>query len=141
MMVMMYGNVYVAQIAMAANMTQTVKAFQEAEAYDGPSIIIAYSPCIAHGFNLGKSADVTKDAVDSGFWPLYRFNPDSVAEGKHPLQLDSRAPKVDIADFMYKQNRFRILRQADPDRAEALLDLARDDVSSRWRVYEELAKV
>jgi pyruvate-ferredoxin/flavodoxin oxidoreductase len=141
LMTMMYGNVYVAQIAMAANMTQTVKAFQEAEAYDGPSIIIAYSPCIAHGFNLGKSADVTKDAVDSGFWPLYRYNPDSVAEGKHPLQLDSRAPKVDIADFMYKQNRFRILRQADPERAEALLDQARDDVSSRWRVYEELAKV
>ncbi len=141
LMAMMYGNVYVAQVAMAANMTQTLKAFQEAEAYNGPSIIIAYSPCIAHGFDLTKSADVVKNAVDSGFWPLYRYNPLNVAEGKHPLNLDSRAPKVDVADFMYKQNRFRMLRQADPKRAEMLLEQVREEINNRWRVYEELAKV
>ncbi len=141
LMAMMYGNVYVAQVAMAANMTQTLKAFQEAEAYDGPSIIIAYSPCIAHGFDLTKSADVVKNAVESGFWPLYRYNPLNAAEGKHPLNLDSRAPKVDVADFMYKQNRFRMLRQADPKRAESLLEQVRQEVANRWQVYEELAKV
>jgi len=142
LMAMMYGNVYVAQVAMGANMTQTVKAFAEAEAYDGPSIIIAYSPCIAHGFDLGKkSADVTKNAVDSGFWPLYRYNPENATEGKHPLHLDSRAPKTDVAEFMYAQNRFRILRQANPERANTLLEQAREDVNDRWRVYEELANV
>ena len=88
-----------------------------------------------------KSADITKDAVDSGFWPLYRYNPENAEAGKHPLHLDSRAPKTDVADFMYAQNRFRILRQANPDRANALLDQIREDVSDRWRVYEELAKV
>jgi pyruvate-ferredoxin/flavodoxin oxidoreductase len=141
LMAMMYGNVYVAQVAMAANMTQTIKAFAEAEAYGGPSIIIAYSPCIAHGFNLVKSADITKDAVNSGFWPLYRFNPENAEAGKHALHLDSRAPKADVADFMYAQNRFRILRQANPERANVLLEQIREDVSDRWRVYEELAKV
>ena len=141
LMAMMYGNVYVAQLAMAANMTQTLKAFQEAAAYDGPSIIIAYSHCIAHGHDLSKAQDVQKDAVNSGFWPLFRYNPMEAEEGKHPLHLDSRAPSTDVADFMYKQNRFKILRQADPTRAESLLNQMRDDVANRWRVYEELAKV
>ncbi len=139
MMVMMYGTVYVAQIAMAANMTQTVKAFQEAEAYNGPSLIIAYSHCIAHGFDLSKGADVQKDAVTSGFWPLYRFNPEE-EPGKSPLHLDSKTPDTDVADFMYKQNRFRVLRQSDPRRAEALLEAMREDVKGRWQLYETLAK-
>jgi pyruvate-ferredoxin/flavodoxin oxidoreductase len=140
LMAMMYGTVYVAQIAMAANMTQTVKAFQEAEAYQGPSLIIAYGHCIAHGFELSKAADVQKDAVNSGFWPLYRFNPEA-EPGKSRLVLDSKAPAVDVADFMYKQNRFRVLRQADPRRAEELLEGIRQDVESRWQVYEALARV
>ncbi len=141
MMAMMYGNVYVAQIAMAANMTQTVKAFQEAEAYNGPSLIIAYSPCIAHGFDLRDSAGVQKDAVNSGFWPLYRYNPAKSQDGEHPLHLDSRAPRIDVADFMYKQNRFKILRQANPTRANMLLEEMREEIAHQWKVYEELAKV
>jgi pyruvate-ferredoxin/flavodoxin oxidoreductase len=140
LMTMMYGTVYVAQIAMGANMTQTVKAFQEAAAYDGPSLIIAYSHCIAHGHDLAKGAEVQKDAVDSGFWPLYRFNPANEAEGKSLLNLDSRAPKEDISEFMYKQNRFKVLRQADPTRANTLLEQARKEISDRWQMYEELAK-
>jgi len=142
LMAMMYGNVYVAQISMAANMTQTVKAFQEAEAYNGPSLIIAYSHCIAHGFDLGKQgAEIQKDAVNSGFWPLYRYNPAVVEEGKHPLHLDSRAPRQDVAEFMYKQNRFKILRQANPTRANMLLEQMRDEIADRWKIYEELSKI
>lgn len=140
LMMMMYGNVYVAQVAMGANMTQTVKAFQEAEAYDGPSIIIAYSHCIAHGINMTTANELHKDAVHGGFWPLYRFDPADMAEGKPALHLDSKAPDQDIADFMYKQNRFRALRQADPPRAGELLELMREDVANRWKVYEELAR-
>ncbi len=140
MMMMMYGNVYVAQVAMGANMTQTVKAFQEAEAYNGPSIIIAYSHCIAHGINMTTANDLHKDAVHGGFWPLYRFNPADAVNGKSALHLDSKAPDQDIADFMYKQNRFRVLRQADPQRANELLEYMREDVANRWKVYEELAR-
>lgn len=140
MMMMMYGNVYVAQVAMGANMTQTVKAFQEAEAYNGPSIIIAYSHCIAHGINMTTANDLHKDAVHGGFWPLYRFNPTDAVNGKSALHLDSKAPDQDIADFMYKQNRFRVLRQADPQRANELLEYMREDVANRWKVYEELAR-
>jgi len=141
LMTMMYGNVYVAQIAMGANMTQTIKAFHEAEAYDGPSLIIAYSHCIAHGIDMSQGYEIQKDAVESGFWPLYRFNPVSATEGKAPLSLDSRAPKTDVADFMYKQNRFKILRQANPKRANELLELIREDVNHRWEVYQEFAKM
>jgi pyruvate-ferredoxin/flavodoxin oxidoreductase len=140
MIAMTYGNIYVAQVAMGANMNQAIKAFAEAEAYDGPSLIIAYSQCIAHGYDLLYGNQVQKDAVDSGFWPLYRFNPDNTREGKQPLMLDSKAPSVDIETFMYKQNRFRILRNADPERAEKLLDLARDDVQTRWKMYEQWAQ-
>ncbi len=139
LMMMMYGHVYVAQVAMGANMTQTVRAFQEAEAYQGPSLIIAYSHCIAHGINMATANDLHKDAVHSGFWPLYRYNP-LAEDGKPALHLDSKSPDEDIADFMYKQNRFRVLRQADPQRANALLEEAREEIAKRWRVYEELAR-
>jgi pyruvate-ferredoxin/flavodoxin oxidoreductase len=139
LMAMMYGNVYVAQVAMLANMTQTVKAFQEAEAYNGPSLIIAYSQCIAHGYDLGKQGDeVNNHAVNSGFWPLYRFNPEG-ENGKMPLHLDSKAPSEDVSDFMYMQNRFKVLRQANPKRANILLEQVKDEVAERWRLYEELA--
>jgi len=137
MIAMTYGNIYVAQVALNANMNQAVKAFAEAEAYNGPSLIIAYSQCIAHGYDLVKGPEVQKDAVDSGFWPLYRFNPDNAKVGKQPLQLDSKAPKLDIEEFMYKQNRFRILRNSDPERARQLLELMRQDVATRWKMYEQ----
>ncbi|MBN1562351.1 MAG: pyruvate:ferredoxin (flavodoxin) oxidoreductase, partial [Anaerolineae bacterium] len=140
MIAMTYGNIYVAQIALGANMNQAVKAFVEAEAYDGPSLIIAYSQCIAHGFDLRQGYAVQNDAVDSGFWPLFRFNPDNTRAGKQPLQLDSKAPKLDLETFMYKQNRFRILRNTDPDRAEMLLEQAREDVATRWKMYEQWAQ-
>ncbi|NLF76417.1 MAG: pyruvate:ferredoxin (flavodoxin) oxidoreductase [Chloroflexi bacterium] len=140
MIAMTYGNIYVAQVAMGANMNQAIKAFAEAEAYDGPSLIIAYSQCIAHGYDLLHGNQVQKDAVESGFWPLYRFNPDNMREGKQPLMLDSKAPTLDIETFMYKQNRFRILRNADPERAQRLLDLAREDVQTRWKMYEQWAQ-
>ncbi len=138
---MTYGNIYVAQVAYGANMTQLVKAFQEAESYEGPSLIIAYSHCIAHGIDMGIATDLHDDAVKSGFWPLYRYDPRLGDEGKNPLQLDSKAPSEDIETFMYKQNRFRVLRQTDPDRAGRLLEAIRDDVITRWRYYEQMANL
>ncbi|NIN69838.1 MAG: pyruvate:ferredoxin (flavodoxin) oxidoreductase, partial [Anaerolineae bacterium] len=131
-----YGNIYVAQVAYGANMTQLVRAMREAEAYRGPSMIIAYSHCIAHGIDMGRATDLHEDAVKSGIWPLYRFNPALAGEGKQPLQLDSKAPTEDIETFMYKQNRFRLLRQSDPARANRLLEALREDVKARWRFYE-----
>jgi pyruvate-ferredoxin/flavodoxin oxidoreductase len=138
---MTYGNIYVAQVAFGANMTQLVKAFQEAEAYDGPSLIIAYSHCIAHGIDMTTAADLHKDAVATGFWPLYRYNPMLAEEGRNPLQLDSKAPTENIEEFMYKQNRFRSLRQANPDRANMLLEAIRGDVIARWKFYEQMANL
>jgi pyruvate-ferredoxin/flavodoxin oxidoreductase len=134
-----YGNIYVAQIAYGANMTQTVRAFREAEAYPGPALLVAYAHCIAHGIEMATGTDLHKLAVDSGFWPLYRFDPSLTAQGKNPLQLDSKAPTTGLDDFMYKQNRFRVLRQTQPKRAEQLLGAARQDVASRWKYLEQMA--
>jgi len=134
-----YGNIYVAQIAYGASMPQTVKAIQEAEAYDGPSIVIAYSHCIAHGINMTTGTDTQKQAVDSGFWPLYRHNPLLALEGKTPLQSDSKPPSIDIEKFIYQQNRFKILRKANPARAEMLLTAARQDVANRLEFFNHLA--
>jgi len=138
---MSYGNIYVAQVAYAANMTQCVRAFREAEAYKGPSLIIAYSQCIAHGIDMTTGTDLQKDAVECGFWPLYRYNPDLAETGKNPLQLDSKSPAGNIEEFMYKQNRFRALRQSNPDRANMLLEAIRKDVSTRWKFYEQMANL
>ncbi|NIS83422.1 MAG: pyruvate:ferredoxin (flavodoxin) oxidoreductase [Anaerolineales bacterium] len=138
---MSYGNIYVAQVAYGANMTQLVKAFQEAEAYDGPSLIIAYSHCIAHGIDMTTATDLHEDAEKSGFWPLFRFNPLLAEEGKNPLNLDSKTPTEDIEEFAYKQNRFRSLRAADPDRANMLLEALREDVIARWKFYEQMASL
>jgi len=137
---MTYGNIYVAQVAYGANPAQLVKAFKEAEEYDGPSLIIAYSHCINHGIDMTTATDLHKDAVNSGFWPLFRYNP-YAAPGKNPLSLDSRAPKEDISEFMYKQNRFRFLRASQPDRAEKLLESIREDVITRWKFYEQMANL
>jgi pyruvate-ferredoxin/flavodoxin oxidoreductase len=138
---MTYGNIYVAQVAYGANMTQTVRAFKEAEAYPGPSLIIAYSHCINHGMDMMSGTDLQKDAVESGFWPLFRYDPALAAEGKNPLQLDSKAPTKNIEEFMYKQVRFKVLRQTDPERAEVLLGSLRKDVISRWKFYEQMANL
>lgn len=113
MMAMAYGNVYVANVSLA-NPGQVVKAFIEAEAYDGPSIIIAYSHCIAHGINMTKGVDENKKAVASGYWPLYRYNPALAAEGKNPLQMDSKAPSCSFEEYAYGENRYRVLQKANP---------------------------
>ena len=136
---MTYGNIYVAQIAMGANDTQTVRAFVEAESYDGPSLIIAYSHCIAHGINMRTGFEQQKAAVDSGAWILYRFDPRRVEQGLNPLQLDSKAPKIPLRDYAYNETRFRMLTQSKPQEAERLMELAQQDVLRQWRMYEQLA--
>ena len=124
MIAMSYGNVYVAQVAMGASDAQTVKAFIEAEAYDGPSIIMAYSHCIAHGYDMGIGLQQQKKAVESAYWLLYRYNPDLELKGKSPLQIDSKVPNRHISEFMYNENRFKTLQKTNPERAEDLLNKA-----------------
>ncbi|CEM63103.1 pyruvate:ferredoxin (flavodoxin) oxidoreductase [Treponema phagedenis] len=139
MMAMSYGYVYVARIAMGANMSQTIKAFREAESYDGPAIIIAYSHCISHGINMTKGMSHQKEAVSSGLWPLYRYDPRLVAAGKNPFQLDSKEPDFKLADFMYKEVRFKTLKNANPERAEMLLKAAEEKTRRQWQEYKYLA--
>ncbi|MFQ5595299.1 MAG: pyruvate:ferredoxin (flavodoxin) oxidoreductase [Anaerolineae bacterium] len=139
MMAATYGNVYVAQVAMGASDTQTVRAFLEAEAYDGPSIIIAYSSCIAHGIDMVRSMEQMKLAVDSGYWPLYRYDPRLKTEGKNPLQLDFRGPKIPLKDYAYKEARYRVLTQSNPEAAARLLAEAQAEVLERWRRYQQMA--
>ncbi len=141
MIAMTYGNVYVAKVAMGANPNQTVKAFMEAENYPGSSIVIAYSPCIAHGINMTKMIDEQKKAVQSGHWPLMRFDPRRIAEGKNPLQLDSKAPTISMEEYMYGEIRYRALKLARPERAAKLLKLAQSDVSARFEIYKQLAEM
>jgi pyruvate-ferredoxin/flavodoxin oxidoreductase len=140
MMAVSYGNVYVAQIAMGASDAQTVRAFIEAESYEGPSLIIAYSHCIAHGIDIAKGMEQQKMATDAGYWPLFRYDPRLAEEGKNPFQLDSKAPKIPLRDYAYNENRYRMLVQSDPAAAEALMKDAQQFVNRRWRKYEELAK-
>ena len=135
-----YGNVYVAQIAIGANDLQTVKAFVEADAWDGPSLIIAYSTCIAHGIDMETSMSHQKDAVKSGYWPLYRYQPGSHEHG-HPFHLDSAPPSIPVRQFALKEARFAMLARSDPDRSNRLLDLAQTEIDERWRYYEQLADV
>ena len=136
---MTYGNIYVAKIAVGANPAQTVKAFVEAEAYDGPSIILAYSHCVAHGIDMTSGLGQQVAAVKSGHWPLLRYNPDNVAEGKNPLMLDSKAPDMDISEYCYKENRFLALKKKDPETAEKLMQLNQNDSDVRWKMYSYLA--
>ncbi len=135
-----YGNVYVAQVSMGGNQQQTVRALLEAEAWDGPSIIIAYSTCIAHGIDMETSMTQQALAVSTGYWPLYRFRP-SDDEHAQPLTLDSKAPSGPISDFMAKEARFAMLRRSNPERAEELFSLAQDDVDERWRYYSQMAGI
>jgi pyruvate-ferredoxin/flavodoxin oxidoreductase len=134
-----YGNVYVAQVAMGANDTHTVKAFLEAEAHDGPSLIIAYSQCIAHGIDMAKGMRQQKLAVESGHWPLYRYIPKLAAENKNPFQLDSSDPKIPLKDYIYTEGRYRMLQQSDPEVAKFLLGQAEKAVQRRWQQYKQLA--
>jgi pyruvate-ferredoxin/flavodoxin oxidoreductase len=140
LMAMSYGNVYVAQIAMGADDGQTVKAILEAEAYDGPSLIVAYSHCIAHGINMAKGLDQQKLATNSGYWPLYRYNPMLRDEGKNPFQLDSKAPKISLKEYIYNESRYRMLLQSNPEVAAQLLAGAEEAVKARWQKYERMAK-
>lgn len=135
---MTYGSIYVAQIAIGANDNQAVKAIMEAEAYNGPSLILAYSHCIAHGINMVNGIENQKAAVSCGHWPLFRFNPTALAEGKNPLTLDSAAPKTSYEDFAYMQNRFKMLTKSMPERAKELLKLGEHDVQTKWKMYSSL---
>jgi pyruvate-ferredoxin/flavodoxin oxidoreductase len=141
MIAMTYGNIYVAQVAMGASDRQTLKAFREAESYNGPSLIISYTHCIAHGYNLKYGFDQQQKAVDSGAWVLYRYDPRLKAEGKNPLQLDSKEPKLPIKEYMYNETRFRMLTQSDPERAERLAKLAQEDAIARWNIYKQMAEM
>ncbi len=134
-----YGSVYVAQVAMGGNDTHVVKAFQEAEAHDGPSIIIAYSSCIAHGYDLVHGLEQQKLAVESGYWPLIRYNPALREEGKNPFQLDSRAPSIRLKEYAYREARYTMLARSNPEEAAKLLVEAQDDVEREWRVYSARA--
>ena len=139
MIAMSYGYVYVAQVAMGASDAQTLKAFREADAYEGPSLILAYSPCIAHGYDLKKGLDQQDLIVKSGQWPLFRYNPALADDGKNPLQLDSRDPKIPLKDFAYNEPRYRMLLQTNEERAQKLMHLAQEDVNVRWKLYKQMA--
>lgn len=136
---MRYGNVYVAQVAMGANDTHTVKVFLEAEAHDGPSLIIAYSQCIAHGIDMAKGMQHQKLAVESGHWPLYRYDPRLADANKNPFQLDSHDPKIPLQDYIYTEGRYRMLKQSDPEVAKFLLAQAQKSVDRRWQQYKQMA--
>jgi pyruvate-ferredoxin/flavodoxin oxidoreductase len=138
---MTYGNVYVAKVAIGANANQTVKAFVEAEAYPGPSLIIAYAHCIAHGINMTTGYEEQKKAVACGHWPLYRFDPRLKEQDKNPLQLDSKAPTAEFEEYAYGENRYRTLKKSKPEVAAELMKLATKDASERYALYEQLAKL
>jgi pyruvate-ferredoxin/flavodoxin oxidoreductase len=139
LMAMTYGHVYVARVAMGGNDAHTLRVFREAEAYDGPSLIIAYSHCIAHGFDLRHGMDQQKAAVLSGHWPLLRYNPELAREGRNPLQLDSKAPTLPLKAYAYNETRYTMLAHSHPDTARHLLAEAQSDVLARWRLYEHWA--
>jgi pyruvate-ferredoxin/flavodoxin oxidoreductase len=139
LMAMSYGTIYVASVAMGAKDEHTLKAFLEAEAYDGPSLIIAYSHCIAHGIDMETGMRNQKAAVDTGQWLLYRFNPERTLRGENPLILDSRAPKAPLEQYLNMENRFKMLGKTHPDTAKTLFAEAQRDVTARWRMYDYLA--
>lgn len=133
------GNCYVARVAFGANDTHTLNALREAESFPGPSLVIAYSPCIAHGFDLSKQLDQQKAAVQSGHWPLFRYDPRRKAGGQNPMQLDSKPPSLPLKNYLYNETRYTVLVQNDPAAAEALLHEAEREVADRWKLYERLA--
>jgi pyruvate-ferredoxin/flavodoxin oxidoreductase len=141
LMAMGYGHVYVARVAIGAKDAQTVRAFQEAESYPGPSVIIAYSHCIAHGYDLAHGAEQQKLAVQSGVWPLYRYDPRRVALGQPPLVLDSAPPRISPKLYMQNEARFRMLEQSDPQRYERLIAQAEASAVQHFALYQQLAGI
>lgn len=141
LMAIAYGNVYVAKIALGANPNQAIKAFAEAEAYNGPSLIIAYSNCIAHGIDMRYTIEEQKKAVNCGHWQLYRYNPDLTNENKNPFQLDSKEPSISFEEYAYGQIRYKSLKQVDSERAKQLMELAEKDTKNRFKFYQQLASL
>jgi len=141
LLAMSYGNIYVAKIAMGARDTQTVQAITEAVSYNGPSLIIAYSHCIAHGFNLAHGMEHQKMAVETGYWPLYRYDPRRAEEGAVPLKMDSRKPKLPLSDFTQLEARYRMLQLQDPERAKELSRIAQEHVTKHYTWYDTLASL
>ena len=137
-MAISYENVYVAKVSLGANERATIKAFMEAEAYDGPSIIIAYSHCIAHGYDLRYGMSQQRKAVESGLWPLFRFNPELINTDTNPLSLDYKEPKLDVKEFMYNESRFTMASKLDDEKAEAFLETARDTSKKLYKRYTTL---
>jgi len=137
----MYGHVYVAKVAFGAKMAQTAQAFLEAESYPGPSLIIAYSHCIAHGYDMAQGASQQKLAVDSGVWPLYRFDPRRLVKGEPPLRLDYGPPKGRVEDYLRNESRFRMVERADPARYKAFVAESQADAQRRYAVYQQLAGI
>ena len=138
---MSYGYVYVATVAMGANDSQTVRAFLEAEAYDGPSLIIAYSHCIAHGIDMKKGLGQQKAAVESAHFPLLRYNPALIAQGQNPLKLDSKAPKIAFSEYAYSETRYKMLTKSKPELAAHLMEAAQQDAVSRWQLLEQMSQI
>ncbi|MHC5000412.1 MAG: thiamine pyrophosphate-dependent enzyme, partial [Planctomycetota bacterium] len=138
---MSYGGIYVASIAIGANPNQAVKAIAEAESYDGPSLILSYTHCIAHGINMATGLNEQKKAVACGHWPLYRFDPRLSGTGKNPLQMDSKAPTMDFTEFAYGQNRFRSLTKSKPEVAEKLIELSKKDTARKQSLLNQLANL
>jgi pyruvate-ferredoxin/flavodoxin oxidoreductase len=136
-----YGSVYVARVAMGGNDMHTVRAFLEAESYDGPSIIIAYSHCIAHGYDMSFGLAQQKAAMLSGYWPLMRYDPRLQQEGKNPFQLDSAPPSIAFKEYAYQEARYTMLARSNPDAAQALLARAQQDVEQQWRIYANRAAI
>ncbi len=136
---MTYGNIYVASVAMGAKDEHTLKALLEAEAYDGPALIIAYSHCIAHGINMATGMQNQKAAVQSGQWLLYRYNPERAAQGENPLQLDSQAPRMKVSQYLNMENRFKMLTKSKPEEARRLFAQAEEDAGVRWQLYQYMA--
>jgi pyruvate-ferredoxin/flavodoxin oxidoreductase len=141
MIAVAYGSVYVAQISMGSNAGHTIKAIREAESYPGVSLIIAYSHCIAHGVNMTTAMTHQKDAVQSGFWPLFRYDPRQAREGGQPFRLDSRKPKIPFKDYAMQEARFAMLARTNPEHAESLFELAQRDIDDQWHYYEQMAGV
>lgn len=139
MMAMSYGYVYVAQVSMGANSNQLLKAITEAEAYNGPSLIIAYAPCINHGINMGRSQAEARKAVESGYWPLYRYNPDLAEQGKNPFTLDSKPAKSDYKEFILGEVRYATLKKQFPEVADQLFDRAEKEAKEKFDYYQKLS--
>ena len=141
MMAMAYGDVYVAQVAYGAKDVQVLRAFLEAESYDGPSLIIAYSPCIAHGIDLANNLRQQDLAVNAGHWGLFRFDPRKVAEGDNPLHLDSKEPSMPYRDFAMSETRFAVLERTHPEAAHRFMEAAQQQIKAKFHLYEQLAKL